>query len=154
MQPGDWDRVRAIYEQGIATGDATFETEAPDWAGWDCSHLDRLRLVACVNAKVEGWVALSPVSTRCVYGGVAELSIYVAAEARGAGLGRALVSRLIPASELEGFWTIEAGVFPENSASIALLEGSGFRVVGTRERLGRLRGRWRDVVLLERRSSN
>ncbi|MDQ3767454.1 MAG: N-acetyltransferase family protein [Actinomycetota bacterium] len=154
MQPGDWDRVRAIYEQGIAAGDATFETEAPDQTGWDRSHLGRPRLVACVDAEVEGWAALSPVSTRCVYGGVGELSIYVAAEVRGAGVGRALMAGLIPASELEGIWTVEAGVFPENLASIALLEGSGFRVVGTREKLGRLRGRWRDVVLLERRSPN
>ena len=154
MQAEDWDGVRAIYEEGIASGDATFETEAPDWAAWDGSHLDRPRLVACVDGKVGGWAALSPVSTRCVYGGVAELSVYVAAEVRGRGLGRALLEALISASELEGIWTIEAGVFPENTASIALLEGTGFRMVGTREKLGRLHGRWRDVVLLERRSSN
>ncbi len=154
MQSKDWDRVRAIYEEGIASGDATFETEAPDWAGWDRSHLDRARLVACMNGSVNGWAALSPVSTRCVYGGVAELSVYVAAQARGLGFGRALVGALIPVAELEGIWTVEAGVFPENATSIALLESSGFRVVGIREKLGRLHGRWRDVVLLERRSPN
>ncbi len=144
--------MRTIYEEGVSTADATFETEAPDWAGWDRSHLDRPRLVACVDGSVRGWAALSPVSNRCVYAGVAELSIYVAAQARGGGLGKALMARMVHESELEGIWTIEAGVFPENAASIALLEGCGFRVVGTRERLGRLRERWRDVVLLERRS--
>ena len=144
--------MRTIYEEGLTTGAATFETEAPDWTGWDRSHLDRPRLVACVDGSVRGWAALSPVSTRCVYGGVAELSIYVAAGARGGGLGKALVEAMVPASEVEGIWTIEAGVFPDNAASIALLVGCGFRVVGTREKLGRLRGRWRDVLLLERRS--
>ena len=154
MRFEDWDQLRAIYEEGITSGDATFETEAPDWAGWDRSHLDRPRLVACLNGSVNGWAALSPVSTRRVYGGVAELSVYVAAQARGRGFGRALVGALISASELEGIWTVEAGVFPENTTSIALLESSGFRVVGIREKLGRLHGRWRDVVLLERRSPN
>lgn len=152
LRPADWDRVRAIYEEGIATGDATFETEAPDWAAWDRSHLNRPRLVACIDGRVQGWASLSPVSARCVYGGVAELSIYVAAGARGGGIGKALLTRLIAESEAGGLWTVEAGVFPENRASIALLEGFGFRVVGVREKLGRLRGRWRDVVLLERRS--
>ena len=149
----DWGRVRVIYEEGIATGDATFETEAPDWAAWDENHLAACRIVAELGGRVVGWVALAPVSGRCVYGGVAEVSVYVGAEARGRGVGGALLAELVAASERAGLWTLQAGIFPENEASVRLHERTGFRRVGTRERLGRLAGRWRDVLLLERRSA-
>jgi L-amino acid N-acyltransferase YncA len=144
--------VRTIYLEGIATGDATFETCAPEWDAWDAAHPPYGRIVACVDDEIAGWAALSPVSSRCVYAGVAEVSVYVAAEARGSGIGRALIAALIEASEAAGIWTLQAGVFPENTASLALFEKSGFRVVGRRERIGRLDGRWRDTLLLERRS--
>jgi phosphinothricin acetyltransferase len=150
MAEADWPAVRSIFEQGIADGDATFETEAPDWAAWDRSHT--LRLVAAKGGKVLGWAALSPVSERCVYGGVAEDSVYVAGSAQGRGVGRALLSELVRRAEADGIWTVQAGIFPENRASLALHERCGFRVVGTRERLGCHHGTWRDVVLLERRS--
>lgn len=149
----DWLAVRAIYEQGIATGDATFETIAPDWAEWDRGHMAEARIVAREAGEVLGWAALSPVSDRCVYGGVAEVSVYVAAAAAGRGVGSALLRALVAASEEAGIWTLQAGVFPENEASLALHRRHGFRPVGIRERLGRHHGRWRDVALLERRSS-
>ena len=125
----------------------------PEWPEWDAGHLPDCRLVARRGDEILGWVALSPVSGRCVYAGVAEVSIYVAARACGLGVGRALMRAVIAASEEHGIWTLQAGVFPENSASIALLKGCGFREVGIRERLGKMDDRWRDVVLLERRSS-
>lgn len=154
MAPGDWDRVRSIYEQGIATGLATFETTAPAWAEWDEEHLEACRLVAetGVPAHVVGWAALSPVSDRCVYGGVAEVSVYVDAASHGQGVGSTLLARLIEESEAEGFWTLQAGVFAENAASVRVHERAGFRVVGVREKLGKLGDEWRDVLLLERRS--
>lgn len=152
MTPDDWADVRRIYAQGIATGDATFETEVPSWEEWDRAHLAEVRLVARRGGGVVGWAALNPVSGRCVYGGVAEVSVYVAAEDRGEGVGRALLEELIRASEAAGLWTLQAGIFPENRASVRLHESCGFRRVGRRERLGRLAGRWRDVLLLERRS--
>ena len=152
MTAGDWPRVRAIYEEGIATGDATFQTEAPLWQAWDAGHLPHSRLVACQEAAVLGWAALSPVSARSVYSGVAEVSVYVAAQAPGRGLGRALLQRLVAESEEHGIWTLQAGIFPENQASVVLHERCGFRLVGRRERLGQMHGRWRDVLLLERRS--
>jgi L-amino acid N-acyltransferase YncA len=152
MTAADWTSVRRIYEEGIATGDATFETSAPEWPDWDAGHTAGCRLVAD-EAGVIGWAALSPVSDRCVYGGVAEVSIYVAAAARGRGVGRALLDELVRQSEATGFWMLQAGVFPENTASVRLHEHGGFRVVGCRERLGRMGHRWRDVLLLERRSS-
>ncbi len=152
MQAEDWPVVQAIYREGIATGDATFETQAPTWEVWDKSHLVKCRLVARADGQVVGWVALSPVSSRCVYGGVAEVSLYVAASARGQGVGRALLQALVAESEREGFWTLQAGIFPENVASITLHQNCGFRQVGYRERLGQMYGVWRDVVLLERRS--
>jgi phosphinothricin acetyltransferase len=151
MQPEHWPDVAAIYAEGIATGDATFETVVPPWAEWDASHLVEPRCVA-VNEGVVGWAAMSPVSDRCVYGGVAEASVYVAANARGKGVGRSLLEALIVQSERMGVWTIQAGVFAQNVASLALLDRCGFRIVGVRERLGSLNGSWRDVVLLERRS--
>lgn len=153
LRPGDWPQVRAIYLEGIATGNATFEQTAPDWEEWDVGHLQNPRLVACLDGDVLGWAALSRVSGRCVYGGVAEVSVYVAERARGGGVGSKLMSRLIEHSEAAGFWTLQAGIFPENAASIALHKAAGFRIVGTRERLGQMNGRWRDVVLMERRSA-
>jgi phosphinothricin acetyltransferase len=152
LKPEDWDQVRAIYLEGIATGNATFETEAPSWEKWDAGHLEPGRLVCRGEDGVLGWAALSRVSSRRVYAGVAEGSVYVAARARGRGVGRALMEALIREAEKAGIWTIQAGVFPENAPSLALLARCGFRVVGTRERLGCMNGRWRDVVLLERRS--
>ena len=148
-----WSSVRRIYLDGIETGNATFETDAPSWEAWDRSHLPKLRLVALNGSgEVLGWAALSSVSDRCVYGGVAEESVYVAASVRGRGIGQALLERLISDSEDAGVWTIQTGIFPENEASLRLHERVGFRVLGTRERLGRLNGVWRDVVFLERRS--
>ncbi len=146
--------VRAIYLEGIATGNATFEQTAPDWENWDAGHLAGVRFVARSDAAhVLGWATLSGVSSRCVYAGVAEVSLYVAESARGRGVGQMLMARLIADSEAEGIWTLQAGIFPENIASIALHERAGFRIVGTRERLGQMNGRWRDVVLMERRSA-
>jgi phosphinothricin acetyltransferase len=152
MLPEDWDSVRLIYLEGIATGNATFATEAPDWQEWHGSHLTMCRLVARVGAEVLGWAALSPVSRRAVYAGVAEVSIYVACRARGQGVGRQLLQSLVDSSERQGIWTLQAGIFPENASSVALHKGAGFRVVGVRERIGCMSGRWRDVVLMERRS--
>lgn len=153
MQPADWPTVRAIYLEGIATGNATFEQSAPEWETWDAGHLRVPRLVARSDGEMLGWAALSAVSGRCVYAGVAEVSIYIAGQARGRGVGTQLLARLIEVSEAEGIWTLQAGIFPENSASIALHQRAGFRIVGTRERLGQMNGRWRDVALMERRSS-
>jgi L-amino acid N-acyltransferase YncA len=152
LRQPDWPEVAAIYEAGIRTGDATFETEVPSWESWDAAHLAEHRLVAVTDGAIVAWAALSPVSDRCVYGGVAENSIYVAPEAQGRGIGRALLTRLIEDAERAGIWTIQTGIFPENEASIALHLRCGFRIVGTRERLGLHHGTWRDVLLLERRS--
>ncbi len=152
MEPHDWVEVRRIYLEGIATGNATFETEAPSWEKWDRTHLPHSRLTVSDGAKVVGWAALSPVSARRVYTGVAEVSVYVAETARGKGLGRLLLSSLIDSSERQGIWTLQAGIFPENLASIALHNSLGFRELGRRERIGKMGERWRDVVLLERRS--
>jgi len=152
LTPEDWTDVRRIYAEGIATGNATFETDPPAWEAWDRSHRSDSRLVARTGGRIVGWAALSTVSERCAYGGVAEVSVYVGADARGRGVGRRLLDELVKASEEAGVWTLQAGVFPENAASIALHERCGFRIVGTRERLGKLRGIWRDVALLERRS--
>ncbi len=153
LKPGDWEEVRAIYLEGIATKNATFETEAPPWEKWDSSHLGDARLVARGGGAVLGWAALSPVSSRCVYAGVAEVSIYVGARYAGRGIGRALLEALVALSERKGIWTLQAGVFPENAASVTLHKRCGFREVGRRERLGKMDGVWRDVLLLERRSN-
>jgi L-amino acid N-acyltransferase YncA len=153
MGAEDWPAVEQIYKQGIATQNATFETESPDWESWNSKHHSHSRLVARLNGNIVGWAALSPVSTRRVYAGVAEVSIYVADAARGKGLGKALLRALIEQSELNGIWTLQAGIFPENAASIALHKSLGFREVGRREKIGQLQGIWRDVILLERRSS-
>lgn len=152
MQESDWEQVRSIYLEGIATGDATFETSAPEWPKWHADHLSEPRLVYREGEKICGWAALSPVSGRCVYAGVAEVSVYVAQNSRGRGVGRSLLSELVARSEQAGIWTLQAGVFPENLASIELHKKCGFREVGTRERLGQMAGAWRDVVMLERRS--
>lgn len=152
MLPEHWDAVREIFAQGIATGLATFETDVPEWPAWDASHLGSCRLVGLRSGKVVGWAALSPVSDRCVYGGVAEVSVYVGADHRGTGVGGRLLARLIEESERAGIWTLQAGIFPQNQASVALHLRNGFREVGRRERLGQLNGEWRDVLMLERRS--
>lgn len=152
--PTDWDAVRAIYTEGIRTGNATFETTVLDWERWNNSHLASCRFVASSDSEIVGWAALSPVSTREVYCGVAEVSIYVAESARGRRVGSQLLAALIAASEEHGIWTLQAGIFPENKASIALHQRQGFRIVGTREKIGRMNGHWRDVILMERRSSN
>lgn len=153
MRPSDWEQVRAIYLEGIATGNATFETEAPSWEVWNSSHLPFARLVARFSDRVAGWAALSPVSQRCVYGGVAEVSVYVSRTHRHSGIGRRLLSALISESERNGIWTLQAGMFPENAGSLILHQRLGFREVGRRERIGKLDEVWRDTILLERRSS-
>jgi len=148
----DWESVRAIYLEGIATGQATFETAAPDWGEWDSAHLPFARLAASRHTEFCGWAALSPVSKRLAYSGVAEVSVYVAEHSRGRGVGTALLRRLIYESEQNGVWTLQAVVFPENAATLALHVRSGFREVGRREHIGELNGAWRDTLLLERRS--
>jgi L-amino acid N-acyltransferase YncA len=151
LRPDDWPEVAAIYEAGIATRNATFETKTPSWEAWDSAHSEQ-RLVAVENGRVVGWAALSPVSDRCCYAGVAENSVYVHPGAQGRGVGQSLLEHLVAAAEAAGIWTIQTGIFPENPASLKLHERCGFRVVGTRERLGKLDGVWRDVIFLERRS--
>jgi L-amino acid N-acyltransferase YncA len=151
MGPGDWPHVAAIYAAGIATRNATFETEVPRWEDWDASHLPDHRFVAVEGSGVLGWVALTGYSDRCCYRGVADLSVYVDPAAQGRGVGRALLEHLVAEADAAGIWTLQAGVFPENAASLALHRRCGFRVVGTRDRIGELDGVWRDVVLLERR---
>ena len=152
LRPGHWPEVARIYREGIETGHATFETEVPTWERWDEAHLPEHRFVALSDGLVVGWVAVTPVSDRCVYGGVVENSVYVAAAARGLGIGRLLLDHLIRSTEAAGVWTIQTGIFPENTASIALHERVGFETVGRRKRLGKLHGEWRDVLLMERRS--
>jgi len=152
LVPSDWPAVARIYAEGIATRNATFEMQVPSWAEWDRGHLAEHRFVAVDNGEVLGWIALAPVSSRCCYAGVAEVSSYVAEGARGRGIGTALLERLVASSERAGIWTLETGVFPENEPSLALLKRFGFREVGVRERIGKLDGVWRDVVFLERRS--
>ena len=151
LRAEDWPAVRAIYEQGIRGGDATFESEVPSWERWEAAH-PGLRLVAERDGAIVGWAALSPASARHCYRGVGEVSVYVAGEARGDGLGRVLLDELVERSEGAGYWTLTAGVFPENEASLRLHKACGFREVGVRERIGEAGGVWRDVVLLERRS--
>jgi L-amino acid N-acyltransferase YncA len=152
MTPEHWKHVKAIYENGIATGNATFQTSAPEWQEWDIAHLKSCRLVAVEDHKVVGWAALTAVSGRCVYAGVGEVSVYVDAFARGKGIGAALLAELIKESERHNFWTLQAGIFPENAASIKIHQATGFRIIGTREKIGQMHGIWRDAILLERRS--
>ena len=152
MKPEDWEAVRDIYQEGIATGNATVETQAPIWEHWNRNHRADCRLVAKDGETVIGWASLSPVSSREAYAGVAEVSVYVAENSRGVGVGKTLLSSLVLASEAAGIWTLQASIFVENQASITLHTACGFRTVGTRERIGCLYGRWRDTVLMERRS--
>ncbi|MEX2528639.1 MAG: N-acetyltransferase family protein [Gemmatimonadota bacterium] len=159
MEPRHWPKVQEIYALGLATGHASFELQAPEWKTWDQAHLKAARLVAVpvpgAGAGPEspvGWAALSPVSGRCVYGGVAEVSVYVHPGFQGRGIGRRLMEALITASEEAGIWTLQAGIFPENRGSVTLHRRGGFRVVGYRERFGQREGVWRDVLLMERRS--
>jgi L-amino acid N-acyltransferase YncA len=152
MVPGDWEQVRSIYLEGIATGHTTFETDAPSWEKWDAGHLQVARLVARKGDRVLGWAALSAMSSRKVYRGVAELSVSVGEDSRGRGIGRALLEALIEESERNGIWTLQASIFPENVASVKLHLRCGFREVGRRERIAKLNGVWRDTLLLERRS--
>jgi L-amino acid N-acyltransferase YncA len=149
--PEDWLQVRAIYLEGILTGMATFETEAPSWEHWDATHLIDPRLVARVGSQVLGWAALSPVSSRAVYAGVAEISIYISEQRRGQKIGTSLMDALVKRSEEVGIWTLQASIFPENLSSLGLQQKFGFRVVGRRERIGQVNGNWRDTILLERR---
>jgi len=153
MQPGDWAQVCAIYLEGIATRNATFETSPPSWEKWDAAHLPFARLVARAGADMLGWGALIAVSDRGCYVGVAEASIYVARQHRGKEVGAALLQSVVAHSEENGIWTLQAGIFPENAGSLALAKSCGFREVGRRERLAKLNGVWRDVLLLERRST-
>jgi L-amino acid N-acyltransferase YncA len=148
-----WPTVQEIYRAGIASGNATFETGVPEWEQWDAKHLEFARLVALVGGEVKGWAALSPVSTRRVYRGVAENSVYVAPDAQGMGLGRFLLERLINESETNGVWTLQNSIFPENVASLKLHRSFGFREVGRRERIAQLDGVWRDTIFMERRST-
>ncbi|MDQ6651572.1 MAG: N-acetyltransferase family protein [Acidobacteriota bacterium] len=154
MVSEDWEAVRAIYLEGIASGQATFETTAPSWDEWNSSHLPFGRLIATskTDGSLKGWAALAPISMRSVYAGVAEVSVYIAHDSKAQGLGQRLLTLLIAESETNGIWTLQASVFPENLASIALHKRCGFRTVGMRERIGRMNGLWRDTLLLERRS--
>ena len=157
MTESDWECVADVYREGIETGNATFETAVPAWERWDEAHIDSCRLVAELDGVVVGWAALSAVTDRCVYGGVGEVSVYVESSGRGEGVGTRLLSALVEASEKAGFWSLQAGMFPENAGSIALHDKCGFRQVGRRERLGKMeigpmKGKWRDVLLFERRS--
>jgi L-amino acid N-acyltransferase YncA len=151
MEPADWDRVAEIFAEGIATGDSTFETEVPSWEDWDRDHLPEPRLVARLDGRIVGWGAANRTSVRDVYRGVAEVSVYVAEEARGEGVGEPLLTALAEAAHEAGLWTLEANVFAENTPSAKMVQACGFRLVGRRERLGELHGRWRDVLLFERR---
>jgi L-amino acid N-acyltransferase YncA len=152
MTPADWEAVRTIYKDGIATGQATFEVDAPAWEEWDANHHQHSRLVARYDGEVIGWAALSPVSSRKVYAGVAEVSVYVGAQFRGRIVGKRLLQAVIEASERAGIWTLQSSSFAENTASVALQQSCGFRLVGRRERIGRLNGVWRDTIFTERRS--
>ncbi len=152
LEASHWPRVRDIFVEGIESGNATFETEAPEWEVWDEGHLQACRYVAVDHGRVLGWSALSPVSDRCAYTGVGEVSVYVAADARGKGVGTRLMEALVEGSEALGYWTLQAGVFPENDASVRVHTRAGFRLVGRRSALGQMDGVWRDVLLLERRS--
>ena len=152
MRANDWPQVRSIYLEGIATGQATFETDAPDWEQWDDNHLAQCRFVARLEDRVLGWAALSPVSRRPVYSGVTEVSIYVAAAARDKGVGKALLGTLVKDSEAAGIWSLQAGIFRENQASVALHRRCGFREIGYQKSKECLHGVWHDVILMERRS--
>lgn len=144
--------IAEIYRQGLETGNATFETNVPTWEDWDKGKLKHSRLVAIIDNTVVGWAALSAVSDRCVYGGVAELSIYISNNHKGKGIGKTLMQKLIEESERNGIWTLQSRMFPENKATVALHQSSGFRMIGYREKIGKLRDTWRDTMMMERRS--
>lgn len=152
MRPGDWPMVSAIYQEGIDTGQATFQTGVPAWEEWDRAHLQSCRLVAVSGEDILAWAAVGPVSARPVYAGVVEVSVYVGSAYRGQGVGRKILSALVTETEADGRWTLQAGIFPENEASVSLHESCGFRIVGIRRRVGCLHGVWRDALFLERRS--
>ncbi|PRX57326.1 GNAT family N-acetyltransferase [Flagellimonas meridianipacifica] len=152
MHASDWDQVARIYSEGIETGFATFEQQVPSYESWDNAHVDSCRLVAEDGGLILGWAALSPVSSRCVYGGVGEVSVYIGENSRGKGVGKALLKQLVTESEEAGFWTIQSGIFPENQPSIALHEKVGFRFIGKRERVAKIHGIWKDNFLFEKRS--
>ena len=152
IESGHYKEVAAIYLQGIATGIATFQTEATDWENWDKSHLSNCRLAAFAEHQMAGWTALSPVSSRCIYAGVAEVSIYIEENFRAKGVGKYLLLKLIEESESAGLWTLQSGIFPNNSASIKLHEQCGFRTIGYREKIGKIDGVWKDNIIMERRS--
>jgi len=153
LKPNDWPSVAQIYAEGIETGFATFEKDIPSFEDWDSAHMKSCRLIAAAEDEILGWAALSPVSSRCVYGGVGEVSVYVGQNSRGMGVGKILMGALITESEKEGLWTLQSGIFPENKGSIKLHEQVGFRFIGRRERVGKLDGVWKDNVLFERRST-
>ena len=153
LLPDHWPTVKSIYEEGLATGNASFQTSAPSWEEWDAAHLRHSRLVAIINHQIVGWAALTPVSGRCVYAGVAEVSVYIAATSRGLGIGKYLLQALIEESEKNGLWTLQAGIFPENIGSLKIHEKTGFRQLGIREKIGQHNGTWRNTILLERRSA-
>lgn len=153
MRVPDWDSVASIYKEGIATGFATFETNVPPFEIWDKAHLKTCRIVALDDEKIVGWAALSPVSSRCVYGGIAEVSVYISATSRGLGVGKILMEKLVVESEKVGLWTLQSGIFPENTASIQLHKKVGFRYIGKREKIGKTSNDiWKDNLLFERRS--
>ena len=158
MKPEDWQQVRSIYLEGIATGNSTFEADVPAWEKWDSAHLPEHRLVVREGNSILAWAALSPVSSRCVYSGVVELSLYVATGHRGRGIGSALLKAIINSTEKAGLWTLQGGIFPENTPSLRLVKKHGFKEIGRRKRIGKmtygdLAGTWRDVILVERRST-
>ncbi len=154
LLPEHWQAVKIIYEEGIKTGNATFQQSAPEWEEWNNSHFAHSRIIALVDNKIAGWSALTPVSGRCVYAGVGEVSVYVAEKFRGQKIGSALLQELIKQSEVNIIWTLQAGIFPENKGSIKIHEENGFRTVGYREKIGQLNGIWRDTILMERRSKS
>jgi L-amino acid N-acyltransferase YncA len=153
LAPSDWPQVRSIYVEGIAGGQATFETEAPSWQEWDAAHLAACRLAARSGGVLIGWGALSPVSRRRCYAGVAEVSVYIATSQQRHGVGKSLLQAIIAAAEQHGIWTLQGSTFAENVASLRLQESCGFRIVGRRDRIGQLKGLWRSTILTERRSS-
>ena len=153
MLPTDWPTVSSIYAEGQRTGNATFQNDIPTWEEWNAAHIENCRIVATLDDQIAGWAALTPVSGRCVYAGVAEVSVYVGEAFRGQKIGLQLLQELVAESEKNGYWTLQAGIFPENESSVRIHEKCGFRQVGRRERIGQMAGIWRDTLLLERRSS-
>jgi len=152
LKETDWNSVSRIYQEGLDTGNATFEISLPDWNNWNSGHIKACRIIAEIDSEVVGWSALSSISSRCVYGGVAEVSVYVSTKFSGQGLGTELLKRLISESEQSGIWTLQVGIFPENKGSIIIHERLGFRKVGYREKIGQMNGVWRDTLLLKKRS--